>query len=196
MRPSPSGTTYARSVGALLAAGCLVGLGAGPAAAHTSLRSTVPAAGATVAEPVQTVRLVFSQPVSPRQAQVLVTAPDGAELAVGAALAAGGTVSQPLSRPTSEGSYLVSYRVLAEDGHPITGQVSFAVAPRAGGQASGAAPAEPPQVPVSGSQQQAARAEPSAGGGLVPALIAGLTVLGAALLLGAVRSARRSRVDP
>ena len=87
----------------------------------------------------------------------------------------------------------MSYRVLAEDGHPITGQVSFAVGLSDGRTAAGPGPTARDPIPVSGSQQQAARTERSGGGGvLVPALAGGLTALGAALLFGAVRSSRRS----
>ena len=195
MRPAWAGTAGARTAGVLLGAVFAVPLGAGHAQAHTSLARTVPAAGATVVEPVDAVRLDFSRPVSSRQAQVLVTAPDGADLADGPVLTAGATVSQPLGRVAPAGSYLVSYRVLAQDGHPLTGQVAFVVAPAAAGRAGATGPAGQGPVPVSGSQEQAARAERPAGGP-VPGVVTGLVALGAALLLGAVRSGRRARVGP
>ena len=192
---SPVGPACAPTACVLLMAGSTVLLGAGPAAAHTSLTSTVPAAGATVVDPVERVRLVFSEPVSPRQAQVLVTATNGDDLARGPAQAAGGVVSQPLGRSATAGSYLVSYRVLAQDGHPITGQVSFAVAAGAGSPVTGAGTTDRAPSPVSGSLQQAAGpGDPGGAGGLVPVLAAGLTALGAALVVGAVRSGRRRHV--
>lgn len=192
---SSAGPSCAPTACVLLIAGSLVLLGAGPAVAHTSLTSTVPAAGATVVDPVERVSLVFSQSVSPRQAQVLVTATNGDDLALGSAQATGGSVSQPLSRSATAGSYLVSYRVLAQDGHPITGQVSFAVAPGAGSPVPGPGTTDRAPSPVSGSLQQAAdTGRPGSGRGLVPALAAGLTALGAALLVGAVRSGRRLHV--
>jgi len=191
----PAGPCCASPALVLAIAGSLVLLGAGPAMAHTSLTSTVPAAGATVADPVGRVSLVFSEPVSPRQAQVLVMARNGEDLARGPAQASDGVVTQPLGRSATAGSYLVSYRVLAQDGHPITGQVSFAVAAGAGSPVTGAGTTDRAPSPVSGSLQQAARTgDPGGAGGLVPVLAAGLTALGAALVVGAVRSGRRRHV--
>lgn len=178
---------------ALLVAGSVLLLSAGPAAAHTEVMSTVPAAGVTIAAPVEVVRLVFSRPVSPRQAQVLVAAPDGADLADGPAQVSGGSVSQQVVRSATAGSYLVSYRVVADDGHPITGQVSFSVVPAAAGQ-DAAIPSTGPS-PALPTPLQVARAEgPVGGAGPVPALAAGLTAVAAALLVGAARSGRRRQV--
>lgn len=178
---------------AVLVAGSVILLGAGPAAAHTEVMSTVPAAGATVSAPVEIVRLTFSRPVSPRQAQVLVAAPDGADLADGPARVSSGSVSQQLTRSAAAGSYLVSYRVVADDGHPITGQVSFSMVRAAATQAAGIPSTEP--SPAVTAPLEAARAVgPVGGSGLVPALAAGLTAAGAALLVGAVRSGRRRQV--
>ena len=178
---------------AVLVAGSVILLGAGPAAAHTEVLSTVPASGATVSAPVEVVRLAFSRPVSPRQAQVLVAAPDGADLADGPAQVSDGSVTQRLARSATAGSYLVSYRVVADDGHPITGQLSFSVIPAAETRVTGIPSTEP--SPVVLAPLQAARAiGPVGGSGLVPALAAGLTAAAAALLIGAVRSGRRRQV--
>ena len=189
----PAGPRSVSTACAVLVAGSVILLGAGPAAAHTEVLSTVPAAGATVSAPVEVVRLAFSRPVSPRQAQVLVAAPDGAELADGPAQVSDGSVSQRLARSATAGSYLVSYRVVADDGHPITGQLSFSMIPAAATQVAGIPSTEPgPAVPA---PLQAARATgPVGGSGLVLALAAGLTAAAAALLIGAVRSGRRRQV--
>lgn len=169
------------------AAGALL-MTAGPALAHTSLVSTTPAAGAVVAAEVGSVTLVFSQPVLSSQALVVVSGPDGADRADGPAQVSGGTVSQPVGPVPTSGSHRLAYRVLAEDGHPITGEVSFQVE-----QAAAPAAAVPPPVAAAPAEVTTASSSPG-GGGWAPALAVGLGVVSVAFVAAAVR-ARRPGVD-
>lgn len=179
----------------LLLSGPVVLATAGPALAHTSLVRSDPGTSAVVAGPFDTVTLVFDQPVSSRAAQVVVTGPDGADVAAGPARVAGATVSAPVTGFPSAGGYRLAYRVLAEDGHPLTGQVPFEVAPAAVTDIPTAAGATSTPAPVSGAAQAQtpAAATRSSGTGVAPAALAGLAALAGALVAGAVRAGRRGR---
>ena len=99
-----------------------------PATAHTNLAGSVPAAGATIEPGTAEVVLSFSAPVREGLSIVLVTGADGADLARGAAQVRGDDVAQPVAAPLPPGAGTVSYRVVAADGHPITGTLPFVVA--------------------------------------------------------------------
>jgi hypothetical protein len=185
---------------ALLAAVLGTLLAAAPAAAHTRLVSSTPAAGATAEAPDEVV-LVFSDPVQPGLSAVSVTG-EGGEHAAGTPSARGdGTsVSQALRAPLAPGTYRVAYRVLASDGHPITGELEItaaaatAPAPTSAALPAPAAPApEAPATeatpaattePTPAAQQVAAGTE-DGGGGLpvLPLAVGGLLVAGGAGLL-------------
>lgn len=185
----------------------VVALTVTPAAAHTSLLSSSPAAGAEVVSPVEVVQVAFDQVVLPEQARIVVIAPDGADLAVGPAEVSGATASQPVKPFAVAGTYRLTYRVLAEDGHPITGELPFSVqgaavgarAPAVTGDGqTGGAPTGavgPARVPTAVGEQSPAGTA-GEGGVVVPVLAGGLSLLGAGLVVGAVRSARRPRDAP
>lgn len=106
----------------------LVGAGATPAAAHASLVGSSPADGDELAEPPTEVTLDFSEGVSAELGGVRVLDASGQRVDLGA-------VDQPSDRrlvtklagDLADGTYLVSYRVISADGHPVTGAVVFAV---------------------------------------------------------------------
>ena len=117
---------------ALFAAAAL----AWPAAAwaHAALLRTVPVASRTINQPPTEVRLTYSEPVEPRFAIVSVTAASGQQVTSGSPAAAPGspqTLVTPLRR-VPEGWYLVFWRVISADGHPVRGAFTFAVGPNPG----------------------------------------------------------------
>jgi copper transport protein len=101
------------------------------AAAHTHLRESSPAAGATVAPDVRQVRLRFSEAVEPSFTSVTLTGPDGKPLATGALAyptdGGGRVVLVSLSGPLAAGRWTVDWRTAAADGHPAKGSFSFTV---------------------------------------------------------------------
>ena len=99
-------------------------LGAGPAAAHTELATSVPTAGEVLAAAPEEVTLTFTGEIQPGFVQVAVTGAGGASLNAGPATVEGPLVRQPV-RAGADGSYVVAYRVVSVDGHPITGQLTF-----------------------------------------------------------------------
>ena len=124
---------------ALIAAAAL----ALPAAAwaHAALLHTVPEASRTVNTPPAEVRLTYSEPIEPRFAIVSVTDAAGRQLTSGPPQRAPGspqTLVTPL-RHTPQGWYLVFWRVISADGHPVRGAFTFAVGP---------SPGPPPQFRV------------------------------------------------
>lgn len=111
----------------------LVLLLAVPAAAlgHATLVRTTPGSSGVVNTPPKTVTLEFSEPVEPRFASVSVTDAPGNQLADGRPTAEGNTLVVPL-KDLGEGWYLVYWRVVSTDGHPIRGAFTFAVGPNPG----------------------------------------------------------------
>ncbi len=59
-------------------------------------------------------------------AYVIVTAPDGSSLTSGEPVVEGTTVSQAIG-DGPDGAYTMAFRAVSEDGHPVTGQVTFHV---------------------------------------------------------------------
>jgi methionine-rich copper-binding protein CopC len=99
-------------------------LWAGPASAHTELVKTVPADGTQITAAPDAVSLTFSGQVLKLGAAVKVSGPGGSA-AIGAAKVKGKTVSWPVSGDLANGTYSVSWRVTAADGHPIDGKFEF-----------------------------------------------------------------------
>ncbi|MBB5084622.1 copper resistance CopC family protein [Nonomuraea endophytica] len=180
----------------LLLACAAVGGWIAPAQAHNVLVSSDPGADAVLTAAPQRVTLVFDQPVRRGYAQIGLTGPGGEALTSGATVVAKERVTVPLKTLTTDGAYVIGYRILSSDGHPVTGQVRFTLklttpaAPTAAadGQPSAAAVARP----ATGSADLSAQAaEAAANGGAGMAVV---WIVGALLLLaaGTVIALRRS----
>jgi copper resistance protein C len=117
-----------------------------PAVAHTRLVGTEPEDHATIIEEPAAVTLLFSEPVNQTLADVEVVAPDGTAVTDGPTRIDGPLVEQPLRPLLQAGTYIVAYRVLARDGHHLTGEFRFTYE---GGVRSGetATLQEPPPAP-------------------------------------------------
>jgi methionine-rich copper-binding protein CopC len=168
-----------------------------PAAAHTDLVTSTPAAGATLAAAPTAVRLVFEEPVSARLASVVVTGPDGVDHAQGAPTVAGTVVVQHLSPLTVVGRFRVAYRVVSDDGHPLKGSFSFTVTAPAS-PAAAVVPVVPAPSLLAAAAPRVADAVPGADRGLAGWVV---PAAGAALLLvagaGVVAHRQRgSELDP
>lgn len=122
-----------RSLLLVLAAAAALAL---PAAAwaHAALLQTSPVASRTVNVAPAQVELRYSEPVEPRFAVVSVTDPAARRVTAGAprrSPANADTLIVPLKR-LGEGWYLVWWRVISVDGHPVRGAFTFAVGPNPG----------------------------------------------------------------
>lgn len=120
------GRRAALLVGALLAVLTSALLGAGPAAAHASLVSSTPTQDAQVGPAPRQVSFTFSEEVQ-APAFVAVSGPDGGSLLAGDPVVDGATVTQEVDGGDA-GTWTAAYRVVSEDGHPITGEITFEVA--------------------------------------------------------------------
>lgn len=108
----------------------LLVLAAGPASAHAELESTDPAAGAVLPRPPEQVRLRFTESVTTPTGGVRVIAPDGTRVDPVSVRARGALVTVELPPVLARGSYLVVWRVVSDDSHPVAGSFSFAVGER------------------------------------------------------------------
>jgi copper transport protein len=106
----------------------VVVLTAHAAFAHATLERTDPAASAHLAaEPAQ-VGLFFDERVNLALGQVTVIDPSGTNVAVGDTQSDGGkTVFVRLRSGAGDGVYVVSYRVISLDSHPVSGGFFFQV---------------------------------------------------------------------
>ena len=121
---------------ALVLAACAAAVLAAPATAwaHAVLLRTVPAASKLVNAPPRSVALVFSEAVEPRFAVVSVTDAAGRQQAAASpqrSAADADELDVPL-RSLREGWYLVFWRAISVDGHPVRGAFTFAVGPNPG----------------------------------------------------------------
>lgn len=116
---------------------------AGPAAAHTELISSTPADQQTVSRTPAVVALTFSESVLPMGTQVVVTGPEG-PVQVGAPKVADSTVSQDLQGGSPAGQYTVAWRVTADDGHPLSGTLSFTAEAASDGGSATRGPSDAP----------------------------------------------------
>jgi copper transport protein len=112
----------------LCAAWFLAGVAtAGPAAAHATLVSTDPGEGARLdATPTQ-VTLEFSEGVSLGAGYARVLTADGERVDAGSATVDGRVLTIPLRTGLPDDGYLVTFRVVSADSHPISGAYSFVV---------------------------------------------------------------------
>lgn len=132
-RPSPRSSSVRRGgrglAGLVLALGVL-GWWAGPAYAHAELETTNPADQAVVATSPKQIVLTFSEGVAVQADGVRVLNGDADRMALGKAAAKDSVVTVPVSETLPKGGYVVAWRVLSADGHPVRGSFQFYVGGR------------------------------------------------------------------
>lgn len=104
-----------------------------PVRAHASLTGAVPADGSMVPSPPTAFALTFSEPTSPLLLRLIT--PDGKSLPLDRFTLRDRTLDIVAPDALGSGTYVLSWRVVSEDGHPVGGSVVFSI-----GAASGAAP--------------------------------------------------------
>ncbi len=144
--------------------------------------STTPQRDEVLGYAPREVLVTFSEPIAAVAGRVQVLAPDGKRINVGDPEVRDGTMRITLRAPDRPlGTYLVSYRVISADSHPIAGSFTFA---------AGAPSATPPLPPESGTESPAGTLVPVAKYlGYVGLLLA----IGPPLLTAALWPRRRSR---
>lgn len=101
---------------------------AAPASAHAALVDTDPDEGAVVATAPETLVLTFNEPVRLTSRDVVVHDADG-DPVPSSSRADGTEVSVDLADAAAlaDGTYVVSWTVLSDDGHPLSGALTFSV---------------------------------------------------------------------
>src|SRR5690606_37652123 len=138
-RPAPGGHGPRRrarvgrsvelAVALVLAGGAVLAAGS-PAYAHATLVATSPANGAELDAPPAEIRLRFSERVTVAPDGVTLRDADGVVVETPPAATAAEdptTVVLPVPGDLPQGAYVVVYRVVSEDSHPVAGALTFGV---------------------------------------------------------------------
>lgn len=159
-------------------------LPAAPASAHAAMTTATPEPGSVVASAPGEITVTFTEGITPVPDRTQVLAPDGKRI-TGEVTASGPTLRIQVRRADQPlGTYLVSYRIISGDSHPVGGAMTFSV---------GAPSARPPASDPGSVHPSVAAAVPT-----VKFLgYAGLTlILGPALLLALLWPRRVARRGP
>lgn len=102
-----------------------------PAQAHSALVRSIPAAGSELTNFPTRIVLEFNEALltlgDGEANSVTLTSPTSKEISMTLPLIQGNRIStKVMAAPSEIGNYTVSYRVVSQDGHPITGSYSFA----------------------------------------------------------------------
>ncbi|MDM4722722.1 copper resistance protein CopC [Micromonospora sp. WMMA1363] len=158
---------------------------AGPANAHAVLVSSSPVASAVVPSGPAEVVLTFSESVRKVPGKIRVIAPNGSRADRGEPSFDGAVVTIPVDPAGDRGTYLVTYRVISADSHPVSGAFTYSVG----------APSTPPVDTGDDS-----RADPVVGAAVKVTKYLGyvglLLLVGPALVLAALWPRRLSRRGP
>lgn len=100
--------------------------------AHAHLKSSVPAADATVSATPTSLRLRFTEGVEVKFSGVKVSGPGQGKVKLGHAMLAPGsddTLEVPISGAMPAGEYTVRWHILSKDGHKSKGSYTFTIKP-------------------------------------------------------------------
>ncbi|MET8338697.1 copper resistance CopC family protein [Streptosporangium canum] len=168
-----------------------------PAQAHNVLIGSDPKDGAQLATGPEKITLTFDQPVRQGFAQISVTGPDGSRWEDGKTAVDSQEVGVGVRPLGPAGQYVVGYRILSSDGHPVAGKITFTLTAAGPGTASQPAPdssAAAPQAPDLSAQ--AAEAAQNGGAGMAVLWIAAaLVVLGGATVVALRRTRERGAAE-
>lgn len=139
-------------------------LAAGPALAHSRLESSNPRDGASLSTSPATVSLTFNEQMQQGFATLTVIGPGSTAWQKGDTEVSGDTITIAVDPLGPAGVYQIGYRVISQDGHPVSGSVTFTLI-----QAGPGVAAAQPVVPGAGAPSAQAAASsaplPAAGGG-------------------------------
>lgn len=193
---------FARLLATAAAIGASILAAPPPAWAHNEVVATSPQDGGTVPALPATLSVTFSEQLDPSQTQIAVTLSGSVVDGLPAPAVDGNRIEQQLGAAAVPGQYVLAYRVVSTDGHPVSGTLDFTVdvpvqAPVTATPPPSTAPAVPdpatPQPPTS--VEAAADGEDGDNGhrrALITAGIGLAAVLGLAAA-GTVLATRRNR---
>lgn len=152
---------------------------AGPASAHDELLGSTPSPNEQLSTAPTSVVLTYSAAILHEGAEIVVVDASGKDWTDGDPVIDTNTLTVPVASGLPEAGYLVEWRVVSSDGHPISGTIPFAV-----GDAT----------PLQSSQ-----ATPDAGGdgiSVVPFVVGGIVVVVVVAVVVAIAVARRRTTPP
>ncbi len=160
----------------------LVALFAFPAAvqAHDELQSTVPANNAVLTQAPKQLVLTFEAAPLKDTTKIAAASTTGTNVNLPAPTASGATVTVAWPAGTPAGEYVVSWRNVGADGHPLSGQFGFGYAAATGSSSPTANPtvtASPAANTTSDSTSSSSWLLPTLGGVLIiVVIIVGLAI--------------------
>ncbi|MFI6317561.1 copper resistance protein CopC [Nonomuraea sp. NPDC050556] len=107
-----------------LACSTLLSFNASTALAHDGLKSSSPAKNAKISSP-EKITLEYTAKI--RLPAVVLHDADGNKVATDKAQAEGRTVTAKVSEALAPGKYVIGWRVVSSDGHPLEGEIPFTV---------------------------------------------------------------------
>jgi methionine-rich copper-binding protein CopC len=126
-----------RAVALVFAVAALLLAGTQPADAHNVLVSSDPAKGVEVQSGPSQVELTFNEPVESGFNELTILGPDKkSHWENGAATVQAEKISVPLRPLGPAGVYTVSYHIVSEDGHPVSGSYTFTLTVAGSGTAA------------------------------------------------------------
>ena len=113
----------------LVVAGLALGASAAPAFAHASLESTVPSAGTLLKESPSRIDLSFSEPisVSPEAVRIIATSGETVKTVPASGVPGSPGLMRQRVPVLDNGTYVVTWRIVSADAHPIRGAFTFSV---------------------------------------------------------------------
>jgi LPXTG-motif cell wall-anchored protein len=152
-----------------------------PASAHSVLLSTVPATAGQVGSAPAEVVMNFNEEPQGRFSTIHITGPDGQRRDSGPVRVVNDAVTETLGGSRPAGRYVVDWRVISADGHPVSGEFSFTAS------SAGSALAARQVVKVKKSSDST---------GIVIAVTAGVVVLLAIGLFVYLRRRKSAQTEP
>ncbi len=113
-----------------------------PAHAHASLVRAEPADGSVVAAAPKAFALVFSEPTSPLVLKL--AKPDGTSVTLDRFVLRDTTLDIEAPADLGDGTYVLSWRIVSEDGHPVGGSAVFSIGAPGAVQAHASEPVDWP----------------------------------------------------
>jgi copper transport protein len=117
---------------------------ASPAAAHAELVTITPANGAQLTRPPPEVKMTFTESVNLIDGGIRLVDGVGATVPTPDPTVNSRIVTWPMPADLPEGAYVVTWRMVSADGHPVSGASSFGVGTAAPAVPGSAADAESP----------------------------------------------------
>ena len=93
--------------------------------AHTSLSSSNPSEGQVVTENLEQIILTFATSIEELSTMDLVK--DGNLIPLEGIKVENNQLTGTIAKPLENGSYIIQWTIVGEDGHPIKGEINFAV---------------------------------------------------------------------